>query len=142
MKSQESSDDLSFLHYIPEYSDDETDSDTNDRKSESSTRRGFRAGVGSGYKNHHTPSLSVTQSPSSMPSSFFSSTLSGRAGTPSLKRALEFSHLYPEFPRKRATYSDSSAMFLGQESLELQKDERPSVVMSCAKHSSDQKLDI
>ncbi|OJD16705.1 hypothetical protein AJ78_03130 [Emergomyces pasteurianus Ep9510] len=98
--------------------------------------------VEAGYKNHRTPSLSVTQSSPSMSSSSLSSALSGHAGTSSSKRALESSHLYPEFPRKRATYPDSSVMFLGQGNLELQEDGRPSVVMSCTKHSSDQKFNI
>ncbi|OAX81529.1 hypothetical protein ACJ72_04137 [Emergomyces africanus] len=101
---------------IPEFSDDETDSDINDCKSESFTGRG--ADVSSDY--NRTPSLSVTQSPPPMSSPSSPSALHGHA-----EHALE-SHLPPE-PRK---------------SLELQEDGCASVVISCAKHSSDQKLNI
>ncbi|KKZ60729.1 hypothetical protein EMCG_04603 [[Emmonsia] crescens] len=151
MSNQDSSDDLLFHHCSPEISDDETDSDTNDSNFKSFTDGVFRAGAGSdlpiiihsgehnndsitGYKKIGTPSLFATPSPSTLPDC---------AEARSPKRALGSPHLHPESPRKRATYPESSNLFLvGRGSLGRQENGRLSVVMCCAKHSSEQELNI
>ncbi|KAL2367207.1 hypothetical protein BDBG_00880 [Blastomyces gilchristii SLH14081] len=150
MSNQDSSDDLLFRHCSPEFSDDETDSDTNDSNSESFTGGVFRAGAGpdfsivinsdehnndsiTGYKKTRTLYLSAMLSLSALPDC---------AVTHSPKRALASSHLHPESPCKRVAYSGSSNMFLGRGSLGRQENDCLSVVMGCAKHSSEQELNI
>ncbi|OJD21914.1 hypothetical protein ACJ73_06745, partial [Blastomyces percursus] len=90
------------------------------------------------YKNIHkflpiTPTPTLKSSPSALPD---------RPRTRSPKRVLVSSHLHPESLRKRVTYPESSNVFLGRGSLGMQEDGRLSVVMSCVKHSPEQRLNI